>query len=354
MDTGPSIGVLLLNLGTPDDASVSAVRRYLREFLSDPRVIDLPGLVRWLLLNLFILPFRPRQSAAAYQKIWTEQGSPLLMYSEQLRNQVQNALGSDYHIALGMRYGSPSVSSAIEALKKQRCEYIIVLPLFPQYSSAATGSVLEKTMEVIRTHWNIPKIILCNDFYNHLGFIQAQATVIQEHLNDYKPDHIIFSYHGLPERHITKSECSAETCTRKEACPDIENKNRYCYRAQCFETTKLLVRVLGLTDGEFSTSFQSRLGRTPWIKPYTDLLLPELIERGINNIAIVCPSFVADCLETLEEIGVRGREQWRDLGGERFELIPCLNAHPKWVKVVADMVRGLTLKNNESSYQTLK
>lgn len=345
MNTESSIGVLLLNLGTPDDPSVPAVRRYLREFLSDPRVIDLPGLPRWLLLNAFILPFRPRQSAAAYQKIWMKEGSPLLIYSEALKNEVQNLLGSNYSVALGMRYGNPSVESAIEQLKKQRCEYIIVLPLFPQYSSAATGSALEKTMEVIRTHWNIPKIILCNDFYNHPGFIEAQATLIQEYLNNYKLDHVVFSYHGLPERHITKSECSSEICTRKEACPSVENKNRYCYRAQCFETTKLLAKVLNLTDERYSISFQSRLGRTPWIKPYTDLLLPELVERGIKDIAIACPSFVADCLETLEEIGLRAREQWHALGGERLKLIPCLNAHPKWVKVVADMVRGLTLKN---------
>lgn len=345
MNTKSSIGVLLLNLGTPDDPSVPAVRRYLREFLSDPRVVDLPAVARWVLLNLFILPFRPRRSAAAYQKIWTEHGSPLMVNSELLRGAVKNTLGSNYHVALGMRYGSPSIESAIEALKKQCCEYLIVLPLFPQYSSAATGSVLEKTMEVIRNHWNIPKLILCNDFYDHPGFIAAQAIAIQEHLADFRPDHIIFSYHGLPEHHITKSECAAHTCTRREACPGVENHNRYCYRAQCFATSNLLAKALNLSSDQFSVSFQSRLGRTPWIKPYTDFVLPELVERNFNNIAVVCPSFAADCLETLEEMGIRAREQWQRLGGKRFELIPCLNAHPKWVKVVAEMIGELTLNS---------
>lgn len=344
MNSEPSIGVLLLNLGTPDNPTVPAVRRYLREFLSDPRVIDLPGWLRWLLLNLVVLPLRPRQSAAAYQKIWTTQGSPLLIYSEQLCAQLQNQLGPHYHIALGMRYGNPSIESAIVELKKQRCEYIIVLPLFPQYSSAATGSALEKTMSVMRTQWNIPKIVLCNDFYNHPGFIAAQAAIIQECLTDCKPEHIVFSYHGLPERHITKSECAAHTCTRCDPCPMMQRDNRYCYRAQCFATSKLLAQKLNLSHEDYSVSFQSRLGDVPWIKPYTDLLLPELAKRKIKNIAVVCPSFVADCLETLEEIGIRARAQWQLLGAEQFTLVPCLNADPKWVKVVADMIGDLTLK----------
>lgn len=343
MNTKPAIGVLLLNLGTPDDFSVSAVRRYLREFLSDPRVVDLPSLPRWLLLNLLILPFRPRQLAAAYQKIWMEQGSPLLIYSTQLQNQLKETLGQDYYVALGMRYGSPSIESAVEKLKKQQCEWIIVFPLFPQYSSAATGSALEKIMKVIRSHWNIPKIILSNDFYNHAGFIEAQAAIVQDHLNEFKPEHIIFSYHGLPERHITKSECASHTCTRHGPCPTVENKNRYCYRAQCFTTSKLLAKALNLVDTNYSVSFQSRLGRTSWIKPYTDLLLPKLAKRNIKNITVVCPSFVADCLETLEEIGIRSRAQWHSLGGEQFKLLPCLNAHPKWIKVVANMIDELTL-----------
>ncbi len=332
-------GILLLNLGTPDDTSVTAVRRYLREFLSDPRVIDIPKVARWILLNCIILPFRPKQSAKAYRQIWQAQGSPLLIYSQQLATAVRQALGDGYEVELGMRYGQPAIDGAVQRLLAQHCDQIMVLPLFPQYSSAATGSAIEKALEHIQQHWNIPSIRVRSDFYGDPLFIDAYAKVIAEHLpND--NEFVLFSYHGLPERHIDKSGCDRlQTCDRQGTCPAIGDNNRYCYRGQCYATSRQLAQALHLNDAQYDVAFQSRLGRTPWIKPYTDLLLPQLAEQGIKNLTVVCPSFVADCLETLEEVGMRAREQWLELGGQQFTLIPCLNAHPAWVKAVVNFVK---------------
>lgn len=320
-------GILLINLGTPDHCDPPSVRRYLKEFLSDPRVIDLPYSLRWLLLHAVILPFRPKKTAEAYQQIWSE-GSPLLKHSEALRDALRKKLGEQYCVALGMRYGNPSIASALEELKD--CERLIILPLFPQYSSAATGSALEKTLSLLSQHWNIPEIITVSDFYEDAGFIQAYADVIRDAIAGKKIDLVLFSYHGLPERHIKKSGC-VKSCVN-EACPKIDSENRFCYRAQCYATSHALAKSLGLAPEQYAVSFQSRLGRTPWIKPYTDELLVRLIQKGIRHIAVACPSFVADCLETLEEIGIRGKEQWKQLGGETFVLVPCLNGDAGWVE----------------------
>lgn len=328
-------GVLLINLGTPDYPDIKSVRRYLKEFLSDPRVIDLPSIMRWILVNAIILPFRPKQSAAAYQKVWLVQGSPLLVHMQHLKEALTVALGSGYQIEFGMRYGSPGIQQALAKLS--HCADLYVLPLFPQYSSAATGSAVAKLMRILESRWNMPELIIKRDFYDDPGFISAYASVIKNNIKDKKIDLILFSYHGLPERHVRKSDCQA-VCDHKNACPGMGADNRYCYRAQCFATSKLLADALALKVNEYQTSFQSRLGRTPWIKPYTDLLLPELIQQGIKNIAVVCPSFVCDCLETLEEIGIRAREQWRGLGGGELILIPCLNNDPVWVESLVKLI----------------
>jgi ferrochelatase len=328
-------GVLLINLGTPDHASPSAVYRYLKEFLNDERVIDLSKLGRWLLTNLIIVPFRHRQSARAYQKIWTNAGSPLLVNSLKLTTALAEQLGNHYQVELGMRYGNPSIKSALA--KFSHCNELTVIPLFPQYSSAATGSAMASMMNTLMQQWNIPQLRMIRDFYNNPGFIAAYADIIKEKTAGKNIDVILFSYHGLPERHINKSQCQA-TCNRLAACPAVDSNNLFCYRAQCYRTTELLAQALKLTPGQYQTAFQSRLGRTPWIKPYTDLLLPELREQGIKNMAVVCPSFVADCLETLEEISIRAREQWLNLGGNEFVFIPCVNDHPVWVKAVNDLI----------------
>lgn len=330
-------GILLINLGTPDQCDGASVRRYLREFLNDPRVVDLPWYVRWPLVNLLIVPFRHKKTTQAYKKIWTEAGSPLLTHTQNLCTAVSKQLGDSYRVAYGMRYGKPSIATALKQVDE--CDSIIVLPLFPQYSSAANGSAIENFYRVLSSKWNMPSVHVINDFYNHSGFIAACADIIRTHCAESKPDLVLFSYHGLPERHIDKSDCKA-ACGHSNACPVMVEQNRFCYRAQCYATTNLIAVKLGMQDNEYSVSFQSRLGRTPWIKPYTDIVLQELIQKGVKHLAIVCPSFVSDCLETLEEINIRAREQWVSLGGTEFTYIPCVNETPLWVEAVAGMVRG--------------
>jgi len=329
-------GVLLINLGTPDNCDPTSVRRYLREFLHDPRVIDLPAFLRWPLVNLVIVPFRYKKTTRAYQKIWNDTGSPLLLISQQMKTSLSNKLGSGYHVELGMRYGKPSIQAAFEQLKHY--DSLTVVPLFPQYSSAATGSAIEELTSTLVKQWNIPKLVIQRDFYHHPAFVAAYVDIIKQHTSGKRIDLLLFSYHGLPERHIHKSECQAP-CERLHNCPTIDDNNQFCYRAQCYATTHNIAKQLGLPANQYTVSFQSRLGRTPWIKPYTDLLLPELRKQGIKNIAIVCPSFVADCLETLEEVNIRLREQWLALGGDHFTFIPCINYSPLWIKALADMVR---------------
>jgi protoporphyrin/coproporphyrin ferrochelatase len=333
-------GVLLLNLGTPDSPSVPDVRRYLREFLSDPRVIDINPIGRSLLLNLIILPFRPAKSGKAYASIWTEEGSPLLVHSRHLAESVARKLGAGYLVELAMRYGAPSIPDALARLVAAQPSKIVVLPLFPQYSSAATGSALDRVYEVLGKAWNVPPVETIGAFYDDPGFIDAFAEVARRHLDPFRPDFVLFSYHGLPERHVRKSDPSGRHCLASPTCCDaIVPENRYCYRAHCFATTRALVAKLGLAADRHSVSFQSRLGRTPWVHPYTDVVLPELARAGKKRLAVMSPAFVADCLETVEEIGIRAKEQWRSVGGEDLLLVPSLNAEPTWVDTVARLVR---------------
>jgi ferrochelatase len=333
-------GVLLVNLGTPGSARTADVRRYLREFLGDPRVLDMHPIARKLLLEGVILPLRPRRSAAAYRCIWTEEGSPLLVWGRALRDGVAGALGSGFEVALGMRYGAPSIRSALDALREAGVDKIVVLPLFPQYSSAATGSALAKVFEEL-ARWNdIPATHTIASFFDHPAFISAFAETTREQLADFGADHLLFSYHGLPEAHVRASDATGQHCLAGEGCCDaLVDANRSCYRAHCFATTRALASALELEAEGHSVAFQSRLGRTPWIQPYTDLRLPELAAEGVKRLAVICPAFVADCLETLEEIGIRAAEQWRELGGEELRLVTSLNAEPAWVEAVAGMVR---------------
>lgn len=329
-------GVLLINLGSPVKAEAKAVQRYLKEFLSDPRVIDLPLVMRWILVNIVINPFRHKKTTQAYQKIWGEDGSPLMHYSLKCAEELRQELGSQYQVELAMRYGKPSIEKALERLKG--CHRITVLPLFPQYSSAATGSALEKLFVHLSKQWNIPELHIIKDFHDDPGFIHAFSEIIKTTIGNKPLDQLIFSYHGLPERQVKKSHCQS-ACQGSPTCVLEDSAPSYCYRAQCYRSSALLALSLDLNPEDYSVAFQSRLGRTPWIKPYTDLLLPQLRQRGMKNIAIVCPSFVADCLETLEEINIRAREQWQKLGGEGFTFIPCLNAHPYWIKALSQMVK---------------
>lgn len=328
-------GVLLINLGTPDQPTTAAVRRYLREFLMDGRVIDLPWLARAVLVNAIIVPFRASKSARAYRTIWTDQGSPLLVNSKGLQNKLAHRLGEGYAVVLAMRYGSPNIALAMSQL--QDCTKIIVIPVFPQYASAANGSAIQACLNLISRQWNVPSIQLIHQFYNNPGFIKAYAEVIARHRQS--DDFLLMSYHGLPERHIHKSHCKA-ACDLQSACPVVSDNNAFCYRAHCYETSRLLANALHLSHDQYAVSFQSRLGKTPWIKPYTDELLQKLIDKGVRHLSVVCPAFVSDCLETLEEVGIRLREQWLSLGGERFTLIPCLNDEAQWVDALAGMVKS--------------
>lgn len=321
-------GLLLINLGTPEKAELLSVAKYLAEFLSDKRVIDLPGPLRYFLLYGLILPFRTPSSTEAYRSIWTKEGSPLLMHSQNLVKKIQEKLDTKTHqVALGMRYGHPSIKQAFSQL--EACEQITVLPLYPQYSSAATGSSIEQVMKILSQEARLPSLNIIRDFYKHPAFIHAQSQLIKPHLTE--EAHLLFSYHGLPERHLHKTGCDP-VCQNE--CKPITSSNQSCYRAQCFETTQLLAQALNLNKNQYSLGFQSRLGRTPWIQPYTDELISKLRTQGIKHLLVACPSFVADCLETLEEIGIRAREQWLSLGGESFKLIPCLNAEEGWVEAI--------------------
>jgi ferrochelatase len=333
------IGILLVNLGTPDEPTTPAVRRYLRRFLSDPLVIDIHPLARWLLVNLVIAPFRSPKSAEAYKKIWTPEGSPLLVHTRNLAGKVQGLLGKDYKVSVGMRYGNPSIASAVDELVAAGVSEIRMLPLFPQYAASSTGSAVAEFERTMKAQKSAPPFRVLPPFYNHPGFIEAFAAVGGPVLKRVRPDHVLFSFHGLPERHILKEDPVGNRCLKFDECCDQDvMQNEKCYRAHCFKTAHALRKKIGIPDDLCGIAFQSRLGRTPWLKPYTDLVVPELIKSGRRRLVVFCPAFVADCLETLEEIGIRAREAALAAGAEAFELVPSLNDSPLWVREVSSMV----------------
>ena len=327
-------GLLLINLGTPDEPTTPAVRRYLREFLSDPRVIDINAVGRALLLNLIILPTRPSKSAAAYQSIWdAKRGSPLLYHSQDLTTGVREKLGDGWVVELAMRYGNPSIEAGLEKLAAAKVDRIVVLPLFPQYATSSTGTAIARVMELATAKWTVPALDFVPAFFDDAGFLAAFEAVAKPALAAAKSDHVLFSFHGLPVRQITKTDMTGKHCFASETCCDtLENPN--CYRAQCFATARALASRLGLPAEQYTICFQSRLGRTPWIQPYTDVELDRLAAAGKKRLAVMCPAFVADCLETVEEIGIRAKEQFTAAGGEDLVLVPSLNATPGWVDAV--------------------
>ncbi|MDX9975399.1 MAG: ferrochelatase [FCB group bacterium] len=341
MQPGERVGILLLNTGTTAAPRTKETREYLREFLSDPRVIDIAPWARWLLVNLIILPFRPRKSAEAYAAIWTERGSPLLAISLDQREGLKQRF-PDAEIEVGMGYGKPSIKEALQKLVDKRVDRIIVAPLFPQYASASSGAVMEAAYRAAAERWNVPPISALPAFYDDPGFLDAWATVAVPPLAEFKPDHVLFSYHGLPERQVRKSDPTGHHCLATPNCCDTPvPANRNCYRAQCFATTRALVQRLGLAEGAYTVSFQSRLGRDPWLQPATDQVVTELPTRGAKRLAVLCPAFITDCLETLEEIGLRARESFIEAGGEEFRLVPCLNDNPVWLDALANLLRKL-------------
>jgi protoporphyrin/coproporphyrin ferrochelatase len=333
----PKIGVLIINLGTPDSPSVADVRKYLREFLMDARVIDIPFWRRFFLINFFIAPFRAPEPAKGYHELWTPQGSPLKVYAQLLEEALRQALGDGFLVHMAMRYQSPSIKSVLSGFKDKGFKQLIVVPLYPQYASASSGSTVEEVMGTIKGWEVIPEISLVGQFFDHPLFIKAFAEIGRQYMARERFDHYLFSYHGLPERQILKASCG-NYCRLGECCSVFSSKNRYCYRAQCFETTRLLVDALGIKKEEHTVCFQSRLGKTPWIKPYTDEVIKELAGRGIKRILTFSPAFVADCLETTIEIGVEYKKLFLEHGGEHWQLVESLNTHPIWVECLKQMV----------------
>ncbi|MBF5058688.1 ferrochelatase [Candidatus Neptunochlamydia vexilliferae] len=327
-----SIGVLLVNLGTPTSSAPSDVKRYLTEFLTDGRVIDLPPLKRNLLVRGIIVPKRYKESAKLYQSIWTKEGSPLLVYGKKVEALLQEKLGEAYQVKLAMRYQTPSIEEGLNALKVSK--KLIILPLFPQYASATTGSVHQKVFDILSNWEVIPEVRFIDQYASHPTLIDAFCARGKEYdLESY--DHIVFSYHGLPERQLRKADQTG-TCLKTTDCCQ---KNPRCYAAQCLATTKAIVKRLYISPEKWSHCFQSRLGKDPWIKPYTGPVLQSLVEKGAKRVLVFCPAFVADCLETLEEIGSQYRKEFTEAGGEVLDLVRGLNDHPKWIDTLEELVR---------------
>jgi protoporphyrin/coproporphyrin ferrochelatase len=328
-------GVLLVNLGTPDSPSVKDVRSYLSQFLNDPRVIDIPWLARKILVNLIIVPFRAPKSAAIYKKLWTENGSPLLFYSNKVALLLQQELGASYDVHLAMRYKNPSIPSVLETMRKKNYSTIIVLPMFPQYASASTGSALEEVMRVVRTWWVIPEVKFISQYYDDPGFIEALvARGRQYDTNAY--DHILFSYHGLPERQVDKVY-SEGLCSDHDCETEITEENKYCYKATCYATTRLLAERLNIPKERYTVCFQSRLDKK-WLEPFSDKVVEDCARKGMKKILVFSPAFTADCLETIIEIGDEYQEIFKEHGGEKVQLVESLNDHPLWVKCLKDLV----------------
>jgi protoporphyrin/coproporphyrin ferrochelatase len=331
-------GILLVNLGTPDDPSRYAVYRYLREFLTDGRVIDVPWVLRQVLVQGIIAPFRSKQSSDAYKKLWTERGSPLKFYGYDLMDMVQERLGDGFQVELAMRYQSPSIESSIEKLIKANVTQLIVVPLFPQYASASTGSVQEEVMRCLSKYLTIPPITIVQSFHDLPGMIEVFAAHAREmHFENY--DYYLFSYHGLPQRHLRNSDLSGKHCLKVADCCNVScPENKSCYSAQCHRTTEAIAKSLGLPKNKYSVSFQSRLGRDPWAKPYTPVEIKRLNDEGYKKVLVFSPAFVADCLETTIEIGEEYHEEFIEMGGEKLDYVPSLNDDPRWADALTEMI----------------
>jgi ferrochelatase len=328
--------VLLVNLGSPDSTSVADVRSYLREFLMDGRVLDMSFPVRWCVVHLAILPRRPAQSAEAYRKIWSAEGSPLVAISRKVREALQARSGM--RVELAMRYCNPSIPDAIRKLRDEGFKDVLLIPLFPHYAMSSFETAVERVKEIVAQTAPGMSLTVQPPFYALPDYIRAMTANASEYLTR-GFDHLLFSFHGIPERHLRKSDPTGSHClSRPDCCREAGPALATCYRAQCFRTVEEFVRVAGIPKQKYSISFQSRLGRYPWLKPYTDFVLPDLAKSGVRKVLVICPSFVSDCLETLEEIGLRGRETFLAAGGGELTLIPCLNTHPLWIEALQNMV----------------
>ncbi|SFG67317.1 ferrochelatase [Pedobacter insulae] len=330
-------GVLLVNLGTPDSAEVKDVKKYLDQFLMDERVIDIPKFNRTLLVKGIIVPFRSPKTSKLYKEIWDENGSPLLHYSKIQAKLLQEKLGDEYQVELAMRYQNPAIESALNKLKAGLVESIRVIPMFPQYASASTGSVMQLVMELVSKWQTIPPISLVNSFHDNRLMIEVFAENARKHQPE-TYDHVLFSFHGLPERQLLKCDHTGDYCLKKdECCETLNNTNKFCYSAQGHDTARLLANELGIPKEKYTVCFQSRLGKEPWVQPYTTDVLKKLAAEGKKRLLVFSPAFVADCLETLYEITVEYHEEFRELGGEHVQLVESLNDHPKFIEALAEL-----------------
>ena len=329
-------GYLFINLGTPDTPAVADVRRYLGQFLMDPYVLDVPAALRWMIVNGFILPFRPRRSAEAYAAIWEPDGSPLLLHCQALVDAMHTRL--DAPAALGMRYGQPAIADAVAELVDAGVQRIVTVPLYPHYADSTVTTSIAETRRAVPSD---VEVHVLPPFYEHPLYIQALLDVTQTALpNDW--DHLLMSYHGLPERHLRKADPTRQHCLQQaECCKQPSTAHATCYRHQVYATSNALAQALGIPAERYTVSFQSRLG-SGWMQPFTDQLLAQLPTRGVRRLAVVCPAFVADNLETLEEMNIQGRATFLQAGGEHFELIPCLNTAPAWLDALTTLLQSFT------------
>jgi ferrochelatase len=333
-------GVLLINLGSPDSTSVPDVRRYLREFLMDGRVIDVPFPIRWAIVHLAILPFRPKQSAHAYKEVWLPEGSPLVVTSRNVAKALQEKLGEEFPLELAMRYQNPSIESAVRKLKDRGVTDLLVVPLFPHYATSSFETAAVRAREVAVKIAPGMSVTVAPPYYNHPEYVAALVESARPHLRE-GFDHLLFSFHGIPERHLRKGDPTYCHCLKAPDCCNIPSPaHATCYRAQCFATVRAFVAEAGIPEGKYSVSFQSRLGSDPWLQPYTDKELERFGHEGVAKMLVICPAFVSDCLETLEEIAMQGKESFLEAGGKEFGMIPCMNEHPRWIEALEQMVRS--------------
>lgn len=327
--------VVLLNLGTPDSPSVSDVRKYLAQFLNDPRVIDIPWILRKILVNLIIVPFRAPKSAKIYQELWTPEGSPLLLNSLKVKTKLQEALGEDFYVDLAMRYQSPSMPDVLQALKKKNFRKIIAVPMFPQYASSSTGSALEEFMRIIGCWWVIPELSIISQYSDHPGYLDAFAAKGREY-NIEEYEHVIFSYHGLPTRQVDKVY-NEGLCSDRDCEHEHNDENNFCYKAACYATTRGIAERLAIPAEKYTVSFQSRLD-DKWLKPFSDHVVKELAQKGIKKLLVFSPAFTADCLETTIEIGHEYLQIFKENGGKKLQLVESLNDSPLWIDTLKDLV----------------
>ncbi|EKY12014.1 ferrochelatase [Capnocytophaga genosp. AHN8471] len=334
-------GVLLVNVGSPDSPAVKDIKRYLREFLMDERIIDLPYLLRYTLVNGIILNTRPPKTSKAYQKIWWNEGSPLIVITKRLTEKIQQQVSVP--VVMAMRYGNPNIASGLQQLYDQGVDEVLLMPLYPQYAMATTQTIEVFAQQLVKKQFPKMKLIKFPAFFHRSEYIEALAEVTRKYLENNPCDHLLFSYHGVPERHLRKTSptpAHKNIVENTSCCNPYSEEGKYCYRSHCFETTRLLAQKLELKENTYSQSFQSRLGNDKWITPFTADKIAQLAQQGVKKLAVITPAFVTDCVETLEEIEMAGGKTFRENGGEEFKMVPCLNDSDLWVQALVTWIRN--------------